>query len=107
MDTVYIVGIVGAVIVLCFLGWKFDVLKLSGRHGESEGSLEARRAGPGPPAVGHRPATGAVSIGGNATGATVGTNVAGAAETGAGGVKVGGDADNATITTNVEPNADR
>ena len=106
METVYIVGIVGAVIVLCFLGWKFDVLKLSGRHGESEGSLEARRAEPAAPAVGDQPATGGVSIGGKATGATVGTNVTGAAEAGAGGIKVGGDADNATITTHVKPHAD-
>ena len=106
MEIVYIVAIIGAVVVLCVLAWKFDVLKLSGGLGEGEGSLEASKREPGTTSANQRPATGGVSIGGKATDAKVRTNVIGAAEPGAGGVQIGGDAEGADVAARVTRGTD-
>ena len=100
MDTAAIIAIViGAVVVLGIVVWRFNAVNIRGKFGDSEASIEASQHPPAPTAT--RPGTGAVSIGGSARNAKMETSVDGATDGGAGAISVGGDLEGGSATTRV------
>ncbi len=105
MDTTAIIAIViGAVIVLAIVVLRFNVVNIRGKVGDKEASIVASQHPPTPAAA--PTGTGAVSIGGSASAATVQTDVTGAQDPGAGSVTTAGDATGAVIGTKVRQGRD-
>lgn len=94
------------VVVVLVLARKFDWLKLTGKHGETEASIEAGRRDSPEPTGGGGVASGAIKVGGSMKDAEASTDVSGSPERGAGSVEVGKDVEGGSISTKVDQRRD-